>query len=85
MGEGSPAPGMPLPKPEALSGLREFPLWMLPLFLGNTCMCGQGRAREVNCLEPAHSASCSSADDELGVSFVTAQDGANSQWVSAKT
>lgn len=80
VGEGSPAPGMRLPKPEALSGLGEFPLWMLLLFLGNTCMCGQGRAREVNCLEPAHSASCSSADDELWVSFATAQDG-----VSAKT
>lgn len=37
-----------------------------------------GREELMHCLEPAHSASCSSADDELQVSFATAQ-------VSAKT
>lgn len=46
--------------------------------------CGQGSAREMSCLEQTHSASCSPADDGLPVSFATAQDGANSWWVSAK-
>ena len=82
--EGSHAPGIPLP----ITRGRERPGGISTVdaaaaFWVTHSTCGQGRAREMSCLEPTHSASRSPADDGLWVSFATAQNGANSQWVSA--
>lgn len=52
--------------------------------LGNASTCGQGSTREMSCLEPTHSASCSPADEGSEVSFATAQDGANSRRGTAR-
>lgn len=48
-------------------GLGEFPLLIaVAAFWATHRTCGQGRAQEMSCLEPTHSASCSLANDGLG-------------------